>query len=88
MSLSRDLYKKIKGMNRAEMESYLQNIYNQAYNEGISAVSKELAERVDTGIRKTEGIGEKRYQALIENINKELTRDTIQEGDNETKNQV
>ena len=88
MSLSRDLYKKIKGMNRAEMESYLQNIYNQAYNEGISAVSMEIAERVDTGIRKTEGIGEKRYQAFIENINKELTRDTIQEEDNETKDQV
>lgn len=88
MSLSRDLYKMIKGMNRAEMESYLQNLYNQAYNQGISAVSKEIAERVDTGIRNTEGIGEKRYQALIENINEELTRGTIQEGDNETKDQV
>lgn len=79
MSLSREQYKRIKGMNRVDMEKYLQNLYNQGYNAGISAVSKEIAERVDTGIRNTDGIGEKRYQALIENINKELTRDTVQE---------
>lgn len=80
MSLTREMYKKIKGMNRADMENYLQNLYNQGYNAGISAISKEIAERVDTGIRKTEGIGEKRYQALIDNINKELTREDTQEG--------
>ena len=38
-------------------------------------MSKELAERVDIGIRKTEGIGEKRYQALLANINAELNRE-------------
>lgn len=72
--LLREQYRKIKGMNKKEMEEYLQDIFNQGYNAGISAVSKEIAERVDTGIRNTEGIGEKRYQALIDNINKELTR--------------
>lgn len=86
--LTRELYRKIKAMDRTEMEAYMSNLYNQGYNAGISAISKEIAERVDTGIRNTEGIGEKRYQALIENINKELTRDTIQEGDNEAKDQV
>lgn len=79
MILSRDLYKRIKGMNRTEMEACMSNLYNQGYNAGISAISKEIAERVDIGIRNTEGIGEKRYQALIENINKELTRDTSEE---------
>lgn len=77
--LTRELYRKIKAMDRTEMENYLNNLYNQGYNAGISVISKEIAERVDTGIRNTEGIGEKRYQALIENINKELTRDTSEE---------
>lgn len=77
--LTRELYRKIKAMGRAEMEAYLNDLYGQGYNAGISAVSKEIAERVDTGIRNTEGIGEKRYQALIENINKELTRDASEE---------
>lgn len=77
--LTRELYRKIKAMDRVEMENYLNNLYNQGYNAGISTISKEIAERVDTGIRNTEGIGEKRYQALIENINKELTRDTSEE---------
>ena len=70
-------------MNKKEMEEYLQDIFNQGYNAGISAVSKEIAERVDTGIRNTEGIGEKRYQALIDNINKELTR--VNNGGRESK---
>lgn len=77
--LTRELYRKIKAMDRAEMEAYMSNLYNQGYNAGISAISKEIAERVDTGIRNTEGIGEKRYQALIENINKELTKDASEE---------
>lgn len=76
--LNRDLYKKIKKMDRQEMENYLQSLHTEAYNAGISVMSKELAARVEAGIRNTEGIGEKRYQALIENINKELIREENQ----------
>ena len=74
--LSREKYKEIKGFNRQQLETFLRDLHNQAYNDGISAISKKIAERVDTGIRNTEGIGEKRYQALINNINKELTRES------------
>lgn len=74
--LSRERYKEFKGYNRQQMENFLREFHAQAYNDGISAVSKEIAERVDAGIRNTEGIGEKRYSMLIENINKELTRGT------------
>ena len=74
-ALSRAKYKEIKGYDRQEMENFLNNFHAQAYNDGISAISKKIAERVDTGIRKTEGIGEKRYQLLLANINAELTRE-------------
>lgn len=72
--IDRALYKAIKNMNREEMNTYLNQIQVDAYNNGVSAVSKEIAERVDVGIRKTPGIGEKRYKELIDNINAELNR--------------
>ena len=76
MLLSRELYKKIKSMNRHDMEVYLSNLFNEGQNEGIKKMSKELSDRIDRGIRKTEGIGEKRYTALINNIAEELSGGT------------
>lgn len=81
VSLSREMSKNIKKMNREEMESYLNNLCSQAYNNGVSAMSKELAERVDKGIRNTPGIGEKRYAELISNINAELNREDKEAGE-------
>lgn len=74
-NLTREKYRTIKGYNKVQMENFLQEIFNGGYNSGISDMSKELADRVDKGIRNTDGIGEKRYQALISNINKELNRE-------------
>lgn len=51
INLDRASYKKIKGMDKKEMNSYLNEICNLAYNRGISDMSKELAKRVDAGIR-------------------------------------
>lgn len=77
MEITREMYKSIKGFNRIQLQQFLTNLQNEAFNNGVSAMSKELAERVDTGIRKTEGIGQKRYEALMANINAELTRDEV-----------
>ena len=72
--LSREEYKIIKSFNREKMSQYLANLQNNAFNEGVSAFSKQIAERVDAGIRNTQGIGEKRYTELIANINIELNK--------------
>ena len=76
-TLSRAKYKEIKSYNREQLESLLKNVYANAYNKGISDASHQIAERVDTGIKNTDGIGEKRYKALIYNINKELTKECV-----------
>ena len=81
--LTRELYRKIKNMNRGEMEEYLNEFHAQAYNSGISDMAKKIAEKVDAGIRNTPGIGEKRYAELISSINAELTKDDKKE-DEET----
>ena len=79
--LTRELYRKIKNMNREEMGTYLDELQAQAYNAGISAMAKKVAEKVDAGIRNTPGIGEKRYAELISSINAELTREDKEAGE-------
>ena len=77
--LTREKYKEIKRMDRQHMENFLQDLCGQYYNNGVVAMTSELVERVDTGIKNTKGIGEKRYQELMDNINKELTREEKKE---------
>lgn len=83
MELTRAQYKEIKKFDRGQLEAYLSNFYAEAYNAGISAMGREMTKRVDEGIRRTPGIGEKRYAELISNINLELTRDVKKESQNE-----
>lgn len=77
--LSREQYKKIKAMNREEMDTYLNNLYAEGHNAGVAALSIALAPKIDRGIRNTPGIGEKRYDEIMKNINEELNK--AEEGD-------
>ena len=77
-TLTRDLYKQIKRFDRQQMEDFLNTLRGDAYNEGVSVLSKELATKIEAGIRKTKGIGDKRYNDLIDNINAEITGNTAQ----------
>lgn len=77
--LTRDLYKQIKHYDKQQMENFLQNLTANAYNRGVSVLPKELAAKIEAGIKKTRGIGEKRYNELIDNINAEILGTTSQE---------
>ena len=72
--MTREEYRRIKSMSREHLEQYLGNLYNEGFNNGVSATSRKMAEKVDIGIRNTAGIGEKRYNELIANINAELNK--------------
>lgn len=72
VEISRDLYKSIKNMNRQQLQKYLDDLYNEGFNSGVSAISKQVAERVDRGVRNTVGIGEKRYADIMDSINREF----------------
>lgn len=76
--LTRDLYKQIKHYDRQQMENFLQTLTAKAYNRGASVLSEELADKIEAGIKKTKGIGEKRYAELIDNINAEILGATVQ----------
>lgn len=66
--LTREQYKKLKSMNRDELDRYLDQIYIQGYNHGVLTMSEKIVSLVDKGIRMTSGVGEKRYQEIMNNI--------------------
>ena len=72
--LTREQYKKIKAMNREELDQYLNNLYAEGHNNGVAALSAVLAPKIDAGIRNTSGIGEKRYSEIMKNITAELNK--------------
>ncbi len=66
--LTREQYKKLKSMNRDELDRYLDQVFAQGYNHGVLVMSENVVPVVDKGIRMTPGIGEKRYQEIMNNI--------------------
>lgn len=73
--ITRDQYKAIKAMNREELDSYLNSVFVQGHNNGVAAMSAVIVDKVDRGLRMTPGIGEKRYQEIMDNIVKCMRED-------------
>nr|DAJ50951.1 MAG TPA: hypothetical protein [Caudoviricetes sp.] len=66
--LTREQYKQIKSMNREELDHYLDQMFIQGHNHGVFTMSEQVVSLVDKGIRMTSGVGEKRYQEIMNNI--------------------
>lgn len=74
MKLSRVEYKTIKGYNKEELESFITTIYNNGMKDGAKAVSKKMVNVVSEGLKNTPGIGEKRYNQIMDSINAEAQK--------------
>ena len=52
--------------------------YNKGYTEGVDAISQTVAnrliEKVETAVKNTSGIGEKRFDSIMASITEELTK--------------
>lgn len=85
--LTREQFRTLRN-NKESFETFIQELHNQGYkqgyDQGVSDFSKELTDKVIKGIKKTKGIGEKRFNELIANINEELNTNQggIQSGEN------
>ena len=85
--LTREQFRTLRN-NKESFEAFIQELhaqaYKQGYNQGISDFSEKLTDKVIKGIKKTKGIGEKRFNELIANINEELNANQggIQNGEN------
>lgn len=87
MSITREVYKAIKRMDRRQVEEYVSGIYAEGkkvgiqegyktgYEEGVKNISKVISPKIENAIRNTSGIGEKRFHILVNNIVNELKGD-------------
>ena len=63
--VNRALYKHIKSMNRAEMESFVRNIYNQGYQRAEEETHHIDYDSLRADLSKIKGIGESRLNEIM-----------------------
>ena len=63
--VNRALYKHIKSMNRAEMESFVRNIYNQGYQRAEEETHPIDYDSLRADLSKIKGIGESRLNEIM-----------------------
>lgn len=72
--LTRDLYRKIKSMDKAAMEQTLNNIYEMGANDALDNAVIDLdIGRIRSEIGAVNGIGEKRLEQIMEIIQRDIT---------------
>ncbi len=71
--LTRELYRKIKSMDKASMEQTLNNVYEMGAKEALANAEIDLdMDRLRSEIGAVNGIGEKRLDQIMENIKRNI----------------
>lgn len=73
--LRREDYKRVKKMDRQQFESFCKNLYMTAYKEGRRSVPGIDITEVQKAISETPGIGTKRLEAIMENLNSKFGKE-------------
>ena len=69
MKLDKDLYKKVKKMNRKEMYEFLGILYSDAYQNGSEEGSNiDFKIKLHNILEKTKGIGPKLHEAIMNTV--------------------
>lgn len=69
--LDRALYKRIKSMNKSDMQDFLKNIYSQGFDEALNGTAPNL-EKIRERIGNIKGIGETRLNEIMTIIKEEI----------------
>lgn len=69
--LDRALYKRIKSMNKSDMQDFLKNIYSQGFDEALNGTVPNL-EKIRERIGNIKGIGETRLNEIMTIIEEEI----------------
>lgn len=75
---NRETYKKIKKMDRQQMERFVMNIFEEGYQAGAkaeseAAVGKEIdIEKIKIRIKEIKGIGEKKTEEIMKAIKEHM----------------
>ena len=68
--VNRSLYKRIKSMNRAEMENFVRNVFNQGYERAEEETHSIDYDSLRADLSKIKGIGESRLNEIMTVIDK------------------
>lgn len=63
--VNRALYKRIKSMNRSEMESFVRNVYQQGYEKAEEETHPIDYDSLRADLSKIKGIGESRLNEIM-----------------------
>ena len=84
--INRKQYQTIRKMDHSQMESYLQKIYDEGYEEGKKAAEKEMytpalpeVTELKAVLQEVKGIGEVKAIALAEKVIQFISRGEIKE---------
>lgn len=70
--VNRSLYKRIKSMNRAEMENFVRNVFNQGYERAEEETHSIDYDSLRADLSKIKGIGESRLNEIMTVIDKHI----------------
>lgn len=70
--VNRALYKQIKSMNRAEMENFVRNVFNQGYERAEEETHSIDYDSLKADLSKIKGIGESRLLEIMTVIDKHI----------------
>ena len=70
--VNRSLYKRIKSMNRAEMENFVRNVFNQGYERAEEETHCIDYDSLKADLSKIKGIGESRLLEIMTVIDKHI----------------
>jgi hypothetical protein len=70
--VNRSLYKRIKSMNRAEMENFVRNVFNQGYERSEEETHSIDYDSLRADLSKIKGIGESRLNEIMTVIDKHI----------------
>ena len=70
--VNRALYKQIKSMNRAEMETFVRNVFNQGYEKAEEETLSIDYDSLRADLSRIRGIGESRLEEIMTVIDKHI----------------
>ena len=70
--VNRSLYKRIKSMNRAEMENFVRNVFNPGYERAEEETHSIDYDSLRADLSRIKGIGESRLNEIMTVIDKHI----------------
>ena len=70
--VNRSLYKRIKSMNRAKMENFVRNVFNQGYEKAEEETHSIDYASLRADLSRIKGIGESRLEEIMTVIDKHI----------------